>query len=92
MKMEVLSFNFEFFKMKCVFSASQLFSLVSFFSFTECEHLSYYTQKASSFSSSQTIGLSISQLLTYVGGFFFFNFCWSIVDLQGCVSFRCTAK
>ena len=92
MKMEVLSFNFVFFKMKCVFRVSQFFSLVSFFSFTECEHLRYYTQKAGSFSSSHTIGLSISQLLTYAGVCYFFSFCWSLIDLQCCVSFRCIAK
>ena len=93
MKVEVLSFNFVFLKNETCVQCASFFPL-SLFSFTECEDLCYYTQKASSFSSSQTIGLSISQLLTYAGGFFFFffNFCWNIVDLQCCVSFRYTAK
>ena len=37
------------------------------------------------------------QLITWFGvfpslGFFFFNFYWCIIDLQCCISFRCTAK
>ena len=91
MKMEVLSFNFVFLKWNVSSGCHSFFPLCRSL-VLQCEHLNYYTQKAGSFSSSQTIGLSISQLLTYAGVCYFFSFCWSLVDLQCCVSFRCIAK